>query len=127
MELTGIKLHPGLGAEVRGVDFARPPDTATTVELERLWREHHVLLFRGADIADEAQIRFSRAFGELEIHPEADQRSSRHPEIFRVANTEETGHIRSADDPEPGRGSTRDGGTLPASGRIYSRDRPLSE
>jgi alpha-ketoglutarate-dependent taurine dioxygenase len=49
--------------------------------------------------ADEAQIRFSRAFGELEIHPEADQRSSRHPEIFRVANTEETGHIRSADDP----------------------------
>jgi taurine dioxygenase len=99
MGLTEIKLHPGLGAEVRGVDFARPPDTATTVELERLWREHHVLLFRGADITDEAQIRFSRAFGELEIHPEADQRSSRHPEIFRVANTEETGHIRSADDP----------------------------
>ena len=99
MGLTEIKLHPGLGAEVRGVDFARPLDTATTVELERLWREHHVLLFRGADIADEAQIRFSRAFGELEIHPEADQRSSRHPEIFRVANTEETGHIRSADDP----------------------------
>jgi alpha-ketoglutarate-dependent taurine dioxygenase len=99
MGLAEIKLHPGLGAEVRGVDFARPLDTATTVELERLWREHHVLLFRGADIADEAQIRFSRAFGELEIHPEADQRSSRHPEIFRVANTEETGHIRSADDP----------------------------
>ena len=52
MGLTKIKLHPGLGAEVRGVDFARPPDTATTVELERLWREHHVLLFRGADIYD---------------------------------------------------------------------------
>lgn len=97
--LEARKLHPALGAEVTGVDFTRPPDAATTAGLERLWREHHVLLFRGAGIDDEAQIRFSRAFGDLEIFPEADQRSSRHPEIFRVANTEETGRIRGADDP----------------------------
>jgi taurine dioxygenase len=99
MGLTAIKLHPALGAEVHGGNFARPPRTATMVELEGLWREHHVLLFRDADIPDEAQIRFSRAFGELEVFPEPDQRSSRDPEIFRVANTEKTGRIHSADDP----------------------------
>jgi len=102
MSLASLKvkpLHPALGAEVEGVVFARPLDAEIQAELQRLWLEHHVLLFRDATIDDEAQIRFSRAFGELEIFPEADQRSSRHPEIFRVANTEETGHIRAAEDP----------------------------
>ena len=99
MGLQARKLHPALGAEVTGVNFARPLDAVAAQELERLWREHHVLLFRGCAIDDEAQIGFSRHFGELEIFPEADQRSSRHPEIFRVANTVEDGAIRSADDP----------------------------
>lgn len=99
MGLQSRKLHPALGAEVTGIDFARPLDAVAAQELERLWLEHHVLLFRGCAIDDEAQIRFSRHFGELEIFPEADQRSSRHPEIFRVANTVEDGAIRSADDP----------------------------
>src|SRR5262245_45633370 len=98
-KLTITKLHAALGAEVRGIDFSMPLDATTVAEVERLWLEHHLLLFRGAAIDDATQIAFSRHFAELEIFPEADQRSSRHPEIFRVANTEESGSIRQADDP----------------------------
>jgi taurine dioxygenase len=93
------QLHPELGAEIRGLDFAGPWDRDLVAEVMEAWDRHHVLLFRGCAIDDAAQIRFSRCFGELEIFPEADQRSSRHPEIFRVANTEERGRIRGADDP----------------------------
>ena len=93
------KLHPALGAEVRGLDFAAAIDAVLLGELQEAWRENHVLLFRGCQIDDDEQIRFSRCFGELEIFPEADQRSSLHPEIFRVANTDEGGRIRAEADP----------------------------
>ena len=36
---------------------------------------------------------FARRFGELEIHPSRAHRSSRHPEIYRVANVDEQGNI----------------------------------
>lgn len=93
------KLHPALAAEVRGLDFAAPFEPALLGELREAWSANHVLLFRGCAIDDDEQIRFSRCFGKLEIFPEADQRSSLHPEIFRVANTDEGGRIRAAEDP----------------------------
>lgn len=93
------KLHPSLGAEVLGVDLSRPLDDDTVRQLQAAWLQHHVLLFRGQAIDDAAHIRFSRHFGELEIFPEPDQRSSRHPEIFRVANTNEAGELRALEDP----------------------------
>ncbi len=92
-------LHPALGALVTGLDFSRPLDADRVSEIKALWMEHHVLVFRCGEISDEAHIRFSRHFGELELFPEADQRSSRHPEIFRVSNVDEAGRIRSSDDP----------------------------
>ncbi len=98
-ELSVQRLHPALGALVTGLDFSRPLDADRVSEIKALWMEHHVLVFRGGEISDDEHIRFSRHFGELELFPEADQRSSRHPEIFRVANVDEAGRIRSSDDP----------------------------
>jgi taurine dioxygenase len=56
-------------------------------------------VFRGEEISDEALVQFSRNFGELEVFPEADQRSPLFPEVFRVSNVDENGRIRTPDDP----------------------------
>lgn len=93
------RLHPALGAVVTGLDFSEPFEPEAVEEIRALWMEYHVLVFRCGEIRDEDHIRFSRYFGELEMFPEADQRSSRHPEIFRIANVDETGRIRASDDP----------------------------
>jgi taurine dioxygenase len=95
-------LHSSLGAEVLGVDLGQPLAAETVGQLRAGLLRYHVLLFRGQAIDDPAHIRFSRHFGQLEIFPEADQRSSRYPEIFRVANTDEAGNLRRPDDPVAG-------------------------
>ena len=66
--MTGFtlhKLHRSLGAEVRGLDLARPLDPPTRDALIEAWLEHMVLLFRGQDLSPEAQRRFCENFGPL--------------------------------------------------------------
>jgi alpha-ketoglutarate-dependent taurine dioxygenase len=92
-QLEIVRRHPLIGAEVRGVDLARPVDDATVAAINRAWLENLVLVFPDQAISDEQQIAFARRFGELEIHPAKDHRSSRHPEIFRVSNVDESGRI----------------------------------
>jgi len=89
--------HPSIGAEVRGIDLGAPADAAVLAEVRRAWLDHLVLVFPGQPISDAQQIAFARRFGELEIHPSKDHRSSRHPEIYRVANVDEQGNILPAE------------------------------
>lgn len=85
--------HPLIGAEVRGIDLARPLAPAVLDEIRRAWLAHLLLVFPEQPISDAQQIAFARNFGELEIHPSVAHRSSRHPEIYRVANVDEAGRI----------------------------------
>lgn len=85
--------HPLIGAEVRGVDLARPLDAATRMRIHDLWMQHLVLVFPGQSISDEQHIAFGRNFGELEIHVSVAHRSSRNAEIYRVSNVDEAGNI----------------------------------
>ena len=91
LEVTS--LHPHIGAEVAGVDLARPLDSQTLKTIEAAWNSH-ALVFPEQPISDEQQIAFSRCFGDLEIFPQADNRSQRLPEIFRVTNVGEDNRIR---------------------------------
>ena len=93
MRLAIEPLHSALGAAVTGIDLAAPMDAALRAELMAAWERHHVLVFRGQRIGDEAQVAFTRQFGELEIFPQQDDRAAAVPEIFRVANTDEAGRI----------------------------------
>jgi alpha-ketoglutarate-dependent taurine dioxygenase len=43
--LTVRKLHPALGAEVRGVDMRQQLDAAAFAELHDIWMDHLVLIF----------------------------------------------------------------------------------
>ena len=90
--LTITPRHPLIGAEIRGVDLGRV-DEGTFQRVYGAWLEHLVLIFPEQNVTDEEQIAFARRFGELEIHPSPEHRSSRHPEIYRVSNVDERGNI----------------------------------
>jgi taurine dioxygenase len=59
-------LSDDFGAEVIGVDLSRPLDSTTTQEIRDIWVQAGVLLFRGGNNDDEAQMRLSQVFGEME-------------------------------------------------------------
>ena len=63
-----IPLGPGFAAELRGVTLAEiaADDTAYN-EARAALEEHSVLVFRGQNVTDDAQLAFSRRFGPLEI------------------------------------------------------------
>lgn len=99
MSLHIEKLHPLLGAKCTGVDLAEPIDPETLKTIRAAWHQYGVLVFPDQPITDEQQVAFSRHFGELEIFPQASNRSSQLPEIFRVTNVGEDGQIRPVDSP----------------------------
>jgi taurine dioxygenase len=90
--LTIRPRHSLIGAEIRGLDLGRVDDRAFR-RIYDAWLEHLVLVFPGQNVTDEDQIAFARRFGELEIHPSREHRSSRHPEIYRVSNVDERGNV----------------------------------
>lgn len=65
-ELTVRPLTPKFGAEIIGVDLTQPLDEATTAAIRQVWIDKGLLLFRGESLDDEAQMRLSRVFGEME-------------------------------------------------------------
>ncbi len=97
--LTVRKLHPALGAEVRGVDMRQPLDAATFRQLHEIWMEHLVLVFPDQHITDAEHVAFTRYFGEPEIFHQKIIRSERVKEIFRVSNVDENGVLMPPDHP----------------------------
>src|SRR5258705_11397798 len=63
-----VPLGPGFAAELRGVTLAEIAVDAAAYKIARAaLEEHSVLVFRGQDVTDEAQLAFSRRFGPLEV------------------------------------------------------------
>ncbi|HUF82207.1 MAG TPA: TauD/TfdA family dioxygenase [Burkholderiales bacterium] len=75
-----------LGAEILGVDLARPLADDAFRALEDAWNRHSVLVFRDQRISEEQHIAFSRRFGELAQHVLYQYLHPKHPEIFVVSN-----------------------------------------
>ena len=94
MSLCIKRLHPLLGAEITGIGLHEPLDPETIAKIDAAWREYGILVFPRQSITDRQQIDFSRNFGELEIFPQAKNRSSKTPEIFRVTNVGDDDKIR---------------------------------
>ena len=57
------KMHPVIGAEVRGVDISRPLNDDTLRQIKDAWHEHTVLVFRDQTLSEDAQRRFANYFG----------------------------------------------------------------
>ena len=96
MPLTIRPLSRAGGAEVSGVDLARPVPDHDVAQLERALGEHGILLFRGADLTPAQHIAFSRHFGPLESHVVGEFNLADHPEIFVVSNVKEGGKLKGA-------------------------------
>src|SRR6266481_3486677 len=61
-------LGPGFAAELRGVTLAEIAADAAAYKVARAALEQHsVIVFRGQEVTDEAQLAFSRRFGPLEV------------------------------------------------------------
>ena len=81
-ELRVERIAGALGAEVHGLDLARPLDPAAKQALHDAWMEHQVLFFREQAITVEQHKAFARNFGELHVHPVLQQMADQgHPEI----------------------------------------------
>jgi taurine dioxygenase len=63
------KLGVFIGAEVVGLDLAKPLNRGTVAALTQAHAEHGVLVFPEQKISSEDLMRFGRYFGELSVHP----------------------------------------------------------
>jgi len=91
MSISVEKLHPALGAAIRGVDLRRPMDADTFRAVHDAWMEHLVVVFPEQHITDEEHVAFTRYFGEPEIFHQTIIRSRAVKEIFRVSNVDDDG------------------------------------
>ena len=82
---------PMLGKEILDLDISQALDEKTFLKLRNDFDENSVLVFRNQSLSPEQHIRFSKGFGELEIHVVAKYLLPDHPEIFRVSNILENG------------------------------------
>lgn len=63
-----VPLGPGFAAELRGVTLADvAANDAVYAQMRVLLDDHSVLVFRGQQVTDEAQLAFSHRFGPLEV------------------------------------------------------------
>jgi taurine dioxygenase len=77
------RVSPALGAEIAGVDLAKPLTDDLFGEIHRAFLEHAVIFFRRQRLDPEVQIAFARRFGELDVHPIV-KGTEEHPELIRV-------------------------------------------
>jgi alpha-ketoglutarate-dependent 2,4-dichlorophenoxyacetate dioxygenase len=96
------RLHPLFAAELVGCDLSSPPAADLVALVRDLMREHGVLVVRGQGaISDADHIRFSEAFGPLELPPGYEQRKAQPgrmaAELYDASNLDEDGEIAPAD------------------------------
>jgi taurine dioxygenase len=87
-----LPLSSALGAEIRGVDASRPVSNEDFRRIENAWHEHLVILLRGQDLDEDAQVRFAERFGPLSpIH--TDHHSERNKAVMYIGNRKKDGKI----------------------------------
>ncbi len=80
-----------LGHLVEGIDLSKDVDPATFKSLDAAFCANGVMIFRGQKITPEEHIRFSRHFGELEIHVVTQYLLDGYPELFKISNLMQDG------------------------------------
>lgn len=96
MALSVNPLHPIFGAEIAGADLTRPPDDTLVRTVEDAMARYAVCVVRTAGITDDEHIRFSRAFGPLELPPKLGRFNVARRlrgELFDASNLDAEGNI----------------------------------
>jgi len=84
---SAIPLAGALGAEIHGVDLAKPLDRQTVSGLRQALLDHLVLVFRGQSITPAQHLAFAKLFGDIVPYPYV-QGLEGHPEIIPVVKLE---------------------------------------
>ncbi len=98
MKISIRKLTPVFGAEITGVDL-KALDDATFAEIDDAFETYSVLVFPNQDLDDEAQIAFSRRFGDLEKTQGHIANNFQVKHISEISNLDPNGKLMAADDP----------------------------
>jgi len=88
-KIGGIEVVPAdapLGAEIRGLDLALPPDADTMTAIRRAWAAHLVLVWRGQDLSVDQHVALGRQFGDLEDMSHVAAAPGLPPEILVIEN-----------------------------------------
>jgi alpha-ketoglutarate-dependent 2,4-dichlorophenoxyacetate dioxygenase len=99
-EMKVNPLHPIFAAELLGADLSVPPDDALKRTVEAAMDRYAVLVIRDQNIGDEEHIRFSRAFGPLELPPNLGLKSYKRRlrrELYDASNLDASGEILAED------------------------------
>lgn len=117
----GIRARPltrHIGVEVAGLDLTRPLADEQVAVIQELLFRHTVLIFRDQELTPTDHVRFTRYFGEPEIHPLGQFNLPTHPEVVIISNVFRDGkpigiyddnemewHVDHAPTPRPSGGS----------------------
>ncbi|WP_455923738.1 TauD/TfdA dioxygenase family protein [Pseudomonas putida] len=82
--LTVTALEPTLGAEISGIDLARPLSPAQRDQIHGLLLKHKVIFFRDQHLTSAQQVAFARQFGELYVHPTTDTQDPSLPQAHLI-------------------------------------------
>lgn len=101
MTLQIKSLHPLFAAELLGANLHAEPSDELIAMVEKAMAQYAVLAIRNQHIDDDEQIRFSRAFGPLELPPRmglkpASEQTFQHrirPEMYDVSNLDVDGQF----------------------------------
>jgi taurine dioxygenase len=67
MSLEIVKLHPSLGAEIRGVDLTKPVDAETAAALRKAFDDNIVVVFRNQTLDEPQQLAAAEIFGKVAV------------------------------------------------------------
>jgi alpha-ketoglutarate-dependent 2,4-dichlorophenoxyacetate dioxygenase len=102
MTLTVRPLHPLFAAELLGANLREEPSPELVDTVEQAMAQYAVLVIRDQHIGDEEHIRFSRAFGPLELPPNLGMPSAKkrlRRELYDASNLDEDGKVLALDSP----------------------------
>jgi len=91
-------LTESFGAEILGLDLAKPISDATFAAIQEAFQKYHVICFRDQVMDEKAHLDFTLRWGELEVFPEEDKTTTANT-FYNVANTSREGEHLSEDDP----------------------------
>ena len=86
------KLTPSIGAEIFGVDLAKPLGNQAFQEIHDALMANLVIFFRDQELDHEQHKAFGRRFGELHLHPTSTRRGE-HPEVLVIKADESSKHV----------------------------------
>lgn len=92
MPIQIVPTGAALGAEIRGVDLARPLHQDAFDAIEHAYNDYGVIFFRDQRVTSSQQVDFTRRFGEIEFNIFGERWSvPGNPEIVVVSNITEDG------------------------------------